>query len=148
MYGLEKQKETIFESFTQASQGTNRRFSGTGLGLTISQQFVQRMGGRIGVESQLGQGYLIQVNGKNLNLLIINFAITLLKMANQNLKILMSKSVESAQRNFNTIRTGRANTSLLDRISVEYYGVETPLKSLATISTPDSQTITILDKGL
>ena len=52
----EEQKETIFESFTQASQGTNRRFGGTGLGLTISQQFVQRMGGRIGVESQLGQG--------------------------------------------------------------------------------------------
>ena len=55
----------------------------------------------------------------------------------------MSKSVEAAQRNFNTIRTGRANTSLLDRISVEYYGTETPLKSLATITTPDSQTIAI-----
>tara|TARA_Y100001968_G_scaffold321697_1_gene356533 strand:- start:946 stop:1494 length:549 start_codon:yes stop_codon:yes gene_type:complete len=64
-------------------------------------------------------------------------------MSNQELKITMSKSVEAAQRNFNTIRTGRANTSLLDRISVEYYGVETPLKSLATISTPDSQTIVI-----
>ena len=64
-------------------------------------------------------------------------------MTNQELKISMSKSVEATQRNFNTIRTGRANTSLLDRISVEYYGTETPLKSLATISTPDSQTITI-----
>ena len=64
-------------------------------------------------------------------------------MSNQELKITMSKSVEAAQRNFNTIRTGRANTSLLDRISVEYYGAETPLKSLATISTPDSQTIAI-----
>ena len=64
-------------------------------------------------------------------------------MTNQELKITMSKSVEAAQRNFNTIRTGRANTSLLDRISVEYYGTETPLKSLATISTPDSQTISI-----
>ncbi len=64
-------------------------------------------------------------------------------MTNQELKITMSKSVEAAQRNFNTIRTGRANTSLLDRISVEYYGAETPLKSLATISTPDSQTISI-----
>jgi len=64
-------------------------------------------------------------------------------MSNQELKITMSKSVEAAQRNFNTIRTGRANTSLLDRISVEYYGSETPLKSLATISTPDSQTIAI-----
>tara|TARA_Y100001968_G_C19381255_1_gene730457 strand:+ start:761 stop:1309 length:549 start_codon:yes stop_codon:yes gene_type:complete len=55
----------------------------------------------------------------------------------------MRKSVDAAQRNFNTIRTGRANTSLLDRITVEYYGSETPLKSLATISTPDSQTISI-----
>ena len=64
-------------------------------------------------------------------------------MTNKELKITMSKSVEAAQRNFNTIRTGRANTSLLDRISVEYYGAETPLKSLATISTPDSQTIAI-----
>ena len=55
----------------------------------------------------------------------------------------MKKSVEATQRNFNTIRTGRANTSLLDRLTVEYYEVETPLKSLATISTPDSQTISI-----
>ncbi len=64
-------------------------------------------------------------------------------MSNQELEDAMIKSVEAAQRNFNTIRTGRANTSLLDRISVEYYGAETPLKSLATISTPDSQTIAI-----
>ena len=64
-------------------------------------------------------------------------------MSNKELKLTMSKSVEAAQRNFNTIRTGRANTSLLDRISVEYYGADTPLKSLATISTPDSQTIGI-----
>tara|TARA_Y100001968_G_scaffold302840_1_gene316494 strand:+ start:3692 stop:4240 length:549 start_codon:yes stop_codon:yes gene_type:complete len=55
----------------------------------------------------------------------------------------MIKSVESAQRTFNSIRTGRANPSLLDRLKVEYYGAETPLKSLATISTPDSQTIAI-----
>jgi ribosome recycling factor len=55
----------------------------------------------------------------------------------------MRKSVESTQRTFNTIRTGRANPSLLDKISVEYYGTETPLRSLATISTPDSQTIQI-----
>ena len=64
-------------------------------------------------------------------------------MSNQELKTTMSKSVEAAQRDFNTIRTGRANSSLLDRISVEYYGAETPLKSLATITTPDSQTIAI-----
>ncbi len=55
----------------------------------------------------------------------------------------MRKSVDAAKRTFNTIRTGRANPSLLDRLTVEYYGSETPLKSLATISTPDSQTISI-----
>jgi ribosome recycling factor len=55
----------------------------------------------------------------------------------------MRKSVDAALRTFNTIRTGRANPSLLDKISVEYYGAETPLKSLASLSTPDSQTIQI-----
>ncbi len=64
-------------------------------------------------------------------------------MSNQEIESNMRKSVEATQRNFNTIRTGRANPSLLDRINVEYYGADTPLKSLATISTPDSQTIAI-----
>jgi ribosome recycling factor len=55
----------------------------------------------------------------------------------------MQKTVEATQRAFNTIRTGRANASLLDRVMVEYYGSPTPLKSLANISIPDSTTITI-----
>jgi ribosome recycling factor len=55
----------------------------------------------------------------------------------------MRKSVEATLRNFNTIRTGRANPSLLDKIMVPYYGADTPLKSLATLATPDSQTIQI-----
>ena len=55
----------------------------------------------------------------------------------------MQKTVEATQRAFNTIRTGRANASLLDKVLVEYYGSPTPLKSLANISTPDSTTILI-----
>ncbi|NJN23074.1 MAG: ribosome recycling factor [Leptolyngbya sp. RL_3_1] len=55
----------------------------------------------------------------------------------------MGKAIESTRRAFNTIRTGRANASLLDRISVDYYGSPTPLKSLANISTPDSSTLMI-----
>ncbi|MEM9137753.1 MAG: ribosome recycling factor [Cyanobacteria bacterium P01_F01_bin.42] len=55
----------------------------------------------------------------------------------------MQKAVEATQRSFNTIRTGRANSSLLDRIMVEYYGAPTPLRSLANIGTPDATTITI-----
>lgn len=55
----------------------------------------------------------------------------------------MQKTVEATQRAFNTIRTGRANASLLDKVLVDYYGSPTPLKSLANISTPDSTTILI-----
>lgn len=55
----------------------------------------------------------------------------------------MQKTVEATQRAFNTIRTGRANASLLDKVSVDYYGSPTPLKSLANISTPDATTILI-----
>lgn len=55
----------------------------------------------------------------------------------------MQKSIEATQRNFNTIRTGRANASLLDRIEVDYYGAQTPLKQMANISIPDSTTLMI-----
>ncbi|MFQ4142713.1 ribosome recycling factor [Chlorogloeopsis sp. ULAP02] len=55
----------------------------------------------------------------------------------------MQKTVEATQRAFNTIRTGRANASLLDKVTVEYYGTPTSLKSLANISTPDATTIMI-----
>jgi len=55
----------------------------------------------------------------------------------------MQKTIEATQRAFNTIRTGRANASLLDKVSVDYYGASTPLKSLANISTPDATTILI-----
>ncbi len=56
---------------------------------------------------------------------------------------LMQKTIEATQRSFNSIRTGRANAALLDRVVVEYYGTPTPLKSLAGINTPDSSTISI-----
>ncbi len=55
----------------------------------------------------------------------------------------MQKSVDATLRSFNTIRTGRANASLLDKVMVDYYGSPTSLKSLANINTPDSSTILI-----
>ena len=55
----------------------------------------------------------------------------------------MKKAIEATKSSFNTLRTGRANVSLLDRIMVEYYGTPTPLKSIANIGVPDASTITI-----
>jgi ribosome recycling factor len=55
----------------------------------------------------------------------------------------MQKTVEATQRAFNTLRTGRANAAILDRVMVDYYGTETPLKAIATIATPDATTISI-----
>jgi ribosome recycling factor len=55
----------------------------------------------------------------------------------------MEKAIDSLRRDLATIRTGRANASLLDTIHFEYYGVTTPLKQAANISTPDVRTISI-----
>jgi ribosome recycling factor len=55
----------------------------------------------------------------------------------------MSKAVIACQNEFNTIRTGRASTALLDRISVDYYGTKTPLKQLANISTPEPRLLVV-----
>ena len=55
----------------------------------------------------------------------------------------MDKSVEALGHSFNKIRTGRAHPSILDGITVEYYGAKTPLKQMANISVEDARTLTL-----
>lgn len=55
----------------------------------------------------------------------------------------MKRTIEAVQREFNTIRTGRASSALVDGIRVECYGTQTPLKQLSNISTPDPKLIVI-----
>jgi len=55
----------------------------------------------------------------------------------------MDKSVESAQHEFNTLRTGRASAALLDRIQIDYYGTKTPLNQLASINVPEPRLLTL-----
>lgn len=55
----------------------------------------------------------------------------------------MAKAMDALRRDLNTIRTGRAAPSLLDRISVEYYGSPTPLNQIAGISAPDARTLMV-----
>ena len=55
----------------------------------------------------------------------------------------MKKSVDSLQKNLTKIRTGRANTSLLDQISIDYYGSNVPLNQVANVGIEDSRTLKI-----
>jgi ribosome recycling factor len=61
----------------------------------------------------------------------------------------MVKSVDATRSKFGSVRTGRATTALLDRINVDYYGAQTPLKQLATVSAPEARLLTVqpYDKG-
>lgn len=55
----------------------------------------------------------------------------------------MDKALENLEKRFTTVRAGRANPSSLDGVNVNYYGVDTPLKQLATISVPEARQLLI-----
>ena len=55
----------------------------------------------------------------------------------------MDRTLEHLEEEFDSVRAGRANAKVLDRITVEYYGSETPLNGVATISSPDARTLVV-----
>jgi ribosome recycling factor len=55
----------------------------------------------------------------------------------------MQKTLDSTAREFQSVRTGRASIALVEHVQVDYYGSQTPLKGVASITTPDAKTISI-----
>ena len=62
----------------------------------------------------------------------------------------MQKAIAALHDNFSTVRTGRANAMILDRIKVDYYGVMTPVNQMAAVKTPDAHMLVVepWDKGM
>lgn len=61
----------------------------------------------------------------------------------QEYDVKMQKTIEVVMSDFASVRAGRANAGVLDKITVEYYGTETPIHQVASISTPDPRTLVI-----
>ena len=55
----------------------------------------------------------------------------------------MTKSIDALDREYKSIRAGRANAAVLDRVNVDYYGVPTPVQQMAAISVPEPRTLLI-----
>lgn len=55
----------------------------------------------------------------------------------------MDKTIDVLNSDFDAVRAGRANAKVLDRIMVPYYGAETPLAQVASVSSPDARTLTV-----
>ena len=55
----------------------------------------------------------------------------------------MDRSIETTRTEFNSVRTGRASAALLDRITIDYYGVPTPLSNMATITAPEARLLSV-----
>lgn len=86
---------------------------------------------------------ILPASGPALHVTSLSAAATSIAEVTDDVKTRMSKSVDSCKTNLNTISTGRANASFLDRVKVDYYGVPTPLNQLATVSVPSAQQLTV-----
>ncbi len=61
----------------------------------------------------------------------------------KNAEARMEKAIQALEHDLSTIRAGRANPAILDKVTVEYYGVPTPIQQVGTVAVPEARTITI-----
>lgn len=78
-----------------------------------------------------------------------NKIIRSIRMA-ETIEVRMDKTIDSLKDSFNTIRTGRANAAIFDKVRVDYYGTKSPLNQVATIAIPEARSVIItpFDKSL
>ncbi|MEW6735076.1 MAG: ribosome recycling factor [Acidobacteriota bacterium] len=67
----------------------------------------------------------------------------MIKEVSKDAKTRMESAIDDVRRKLGTVRTGRASVSLLDNITVEYYGTPTPLNQVANVSAPEPQLLTV-----
>lgn len=66
-----------------------------------------------------------------------------MKKVMDDMKVKMEKTLDVLNNEFKTLRAGRANPAILDKVSVDYYGVPTPVNQLAAVNVPEGRTLTI-----
>jgi signal transduction histidine kinase/CheY-like chemotaxis protein len=136
--GISKEQQSkIFDAFSQADASTNRKFGGTGLGLTISSKFVELMGGELNIESKEGEGttfyFVIPLNKSNkstvrvapkLNSLIVAYIYDVKKNFDKNLKYYIKYTEASLEKYTYKEVVDKGNELAVDIIFVEHKAIK------------------------
>mmetsp|Transcript_14654 Transcript_14654/g.30884 ORF Transcript_14654/g.30884 Transcript_14654/m.30884 type:complete len:245 (-) Transcript_14654:200-934(-) len=85
----------------------------------------------------------VRITGRSRDSVSVHMSVEEMEMITMDAEERMDKTMNSLQENLATIRTGRANPNMLDRVECDYYGAMTPLNQMATISVPSSQQLQI-----
>ncbi|KAL7469962.1 hypothetical protein ACHAXS_010210 [Conticribra weissflogii] len=107
---------------------------------------VSTSGGLIGTVAQrsaLLDSRNVKIIGRSRDSVRLYMSVEEMEMITMDAEERMDKTMNSLQENLATIRTGRANPNMLDRVECDYYGAMTPLNQMATISVPSSQQLQI-----
>lgn len=152
----EEQQNTLFKPFTQADESITRRFGGTGLGLTISKELIELMGGSIGVKSEFGKGscflfnVILEYDKKYRDELIYSQSMNRLKVLviddNKESRKIMRKILESFGFELLEADSGKAGIEVLKKEAVDLVILDYLMPELNGIETARQIQAMNLDK--